>query len=69
MQQELRSTAHDLMNLVARLGFLSENLKREIGSDEARSETTELLADTIQKLSEIAERLRKIGDEGADTDA
>ena len=64
MQQELRSAAHDLRNLVARLGFLSENLKREIGSAEARSEATELLSDTIQKLNEIAERLRKIGDEG-----
>jgi len=60
MYQELRAAAHDLMNLVARLTFLAESLGRQIPAEPARSEAAELLADTMDRLKEIAERLRSL---------
>jgi len=58
MKQELRAAAHDLSNLVARLTFLAETLDRQLASAPAKAETAELLADTMKRLSGIADRLR-----------
>jgi len=68
MRQELRTAAHDLRNLVARLTFLAESLDRQLPPDPAKTEAAELLADTMAQLERIADTLRGIcpPDGGAD---
>jgi len=58
MDQEIRSAAHDLLNLVARLTFLAETLDRHLPAAPAKTEAAELLADTMAQMNKIAVRLR-----------
>lgn len=60
MKQELRTAAHDLRNLVARLTFLAESLDRQLPPAPAKTEAAELLADTMDQLNRIADTLRGI---------
>lgn len=60
MEQDLRSAAHDLRNIVYRLTFLSENLQREMSPSPARDEAQDLLADSTAHLTRIADSLKQL---------
>ena len=60
MEQDLRSAAHDLRNIVYRLNFLSENLQREMPASPARDEAQSLLADSAEHLTRIADSLKRL---------
>lgn len=60
MSQELRSTAHEIRNLVYRLSFLSENLDQTMSGQADRQEARELLADTMERLTRIADTLKAL---------
>lgn len=57
----LRSVAHDLGNLAARLTMLSANLQAQIPDEGHRSEAVALLEDTALRLREAITKLREAG--------
>jgi signal transduction histidine kinase len=60
MRQELRSAAHEIRNLVYRLSFLSENLSQVMTASPAREEAREMLADTVERMTRLADRLKAL---------
>lgn len=56
----LRTLAHDVGNLAARLMFLSANLHARLTDAAFREETTALLDDSTQRLQEMARKLREM---------
>ncbi len=62
MEQDLRSAAHDLRNIVYRLTLLSENLQREMSPSPARDDARDLLADSTADLTRIADSLKRISE-------
>ncbi len=59
----LRSAAHDLRNLAYRLTFLTASLEKDMAPSAARTEASDLLADTTARLNSIAEELRRLAAE------
>mgnify|MGYP001615309055 CR=1 FL=1 len=56
----LRTLAHEVGNLAARLTFLSANLQGRLTDAADRLETTALLEDSTRRLQEIARKLREM---------